>query len=31
MFEDRVIRRIIAPKTDDLAGGWRKVYTSELL
>jgi hypothetical protein len=30
MFENWVLRRIFAPKRDDVTGGWRKLYNEEL-
>jgi hypothetical protein len=26
VFESRVLRRIFGPKTDEVTGGWRKLY-----
>jgi hypothetical protein len=31
VFENRVLKRIFVPKTDELIGGWRKLYNEELL
>jgi hypothetical protein len=28
--ENRVLRRIFAPKMDEVTGGWRKLHTEEL-
>jgi hypothetical protein len=30
VFEKRVLRRIIGPKTDEVTGEWRKLHTEEL-
>jgi hypothetical protein len=30
VFENRVLRRIFAPKRDEIVGGWRKLYNEEL-
>jgi hypothetical protein len=30
VFENRVLRRIFGPKTDELTGGWRKLHNEEL-
>jgi hypothetical protein len=30
VFENRVLRRIFAPKRDELTGDWRKLYNEEL-
>jgi hypothetical protein len=30
VFENRVLRRIFAPKREDMAGGWRKLHNEEL-
>jgi hypothetical protein len=30
MFENRVLRRIFAPKKDEVTGGWRKLHNEEL-
>jgi hypothetical protein len=30
-FENRVLRRIFGPKTDEVTGEWRKLYSRELL
>ena len=29
MFENRVLRRIVGPKRDELTRGWRKVHNEE--
>jgi hypothetical protein len=29
-FENRVLRRIFRPKTDEVTGGWRKLHNVEL-
>jgi hypothetical protein len=29
VFENRVLRRIVGPKRDDVTGGWRKLYNEE--
>jgi hypothetical protein len=29
-FENRVLRRIIGPKRDEVTGGWRKLHNEEL-
>jgi hypothetical protein len=29
-FENRVLRRIFGPKSDEVTGGWRKRYNEEL-
>jgi hypothetical protein len=29
VFENRVLRRIIEPKRDEMTGGWRKLYNVE--
>jgi hypothetical protein len=29
VFENRVLRRIFGPKTDEVTGGWRKLYNEE--
>jgi hypothetical protein len=29
-FENRVLRRILAPKRDEVTGGWRKLHNEEL-
>jgi hypothetical protein len=31
VFENRVLRRIFGPKTDEVTGGWRKLYNGEQL
>jgi hypothetical protein len=30
MFENRVLRREIGPKRDEVTGGWRKLHNEEL-
>jgi hypothetical protein len=30
VFENRVLRRILGPKIDEVTGGWRKVHNEEL-
>jgi hypothetical protein len=30
VFENRVLRRIFGPKTDEVTGGWRKLHNEEL-
>ena len=30
MFENRVLRRIVGPKRDEVAGEWRKLHNEEL-
>jgi hypothetical protein len=30
VFENRVLRRILGPKRDELTGGWRKLHNKEL-
>jgi hypothetical protein len=30
VFENRVLRRIIGPKRDEVVGGWRKLHNEEL-
>jgi hypothetical protein len=30
VFENRVLRRIFAPKRDEVTGGWRKLYNEGL-
>jgi hypothetical protein len=30
MFENRVLRRIFAPKRDEVTGEWRKLHIEEL-
>jgi hypothetical protein len=30
MFENRVVRRIFGRKTEEAAGGWRKLHNEEL-
>jgi hypothetical protein len=30
VFENRVLRRIIVPKGDEVKGGWRKLHSEEL-
>jgi hypothetical protein len=29
VFENRVLRRIFGPKTDEVRGGWRKLHNEE--
>jgi hypothetical protein len=29
-FENRVLRRILGPKRDEVTGGWRKLHAEEL-
>jgi hypothetical protein len=29
-FENRVLRRILGPKRDEVTGGWRKLHNEEL-
>jgi len=29
MFENRVLRRIFAPKEEEVVGGWRRLYKEE--
>jgi hypothetical protein len=29
-FENRVLRRILGPKRDEVTGGWRKLHNVEL-
>jgi hypothetical protein len=31
VFENRVLRMILGPKRDEVAGGWREVHNEELL
>jgi hypothetical protein len=31
MFENRVLRRIVGSKRDEVIGGWRKLHKEELL
>ena len=31
VFENRALRRIFEPKTDELTGEWRKLYNKGLL
>jgi hypothetical protein len=31
VFENRVLRRIFAPKTDEITGEWRKLLNEELI
>jgi hypothetical protein len=31
VFENNVLRSILGPKRDELAGGWRKLHNEELL
>jgi hypothetical protein len=30
VFENRVLRRIFGPKTDEVTGDWRKLHNAEL-
>jgi hypothetical protein len=30
VFENRMLRRIFGPKTEEVAGGWGKLYNEEL-
>jgi hypothetical protein len=30
VFENRVLRRIFGPKSDEVTGEWRKLYNEEL-
>jgi hypothetical protein len=30
VFENRVLRRISAPKGEEVAGGWRRLHNEEL-
>jgi hypothetical protein len=30
VFENRVLRRILGPKRDEVTGGWRKLHNEEL-
>jgi hypothetical protein len=30
VFENRVLRRIFGPKTDEVTGGWRNLHNEEL-
>jgi hypothetical protein len=30
VFENRVLRGIFGPKTDEITGGWRKLHNEEL-
>jgi hypothetical protein len=30
VFENRVLRRIFGPKTDEVTGDWRKMHSGEL-
>ena len=30
VFENRVLRKVIGPKTDEATGEWRKVHNDEL-
>jgi hypothetical protein len=30
VFENRVLRRIFAPKRDEMTGGWRKLHNEKL-
>jgi hypothetical protein len=29
VFENRVLRRILGPKKDEVTGGWRKLHNKE--
>jgi hypothetical protein len=31
VFENRLLRRMLGPKRDDVTGGWRKLHNEELL
>ena len=31
MFENRVLRRVFGPKSDEVTGEWRKLYKEELI
>jgi len=31
VFENRALRRIFGPKTDEVSGQWRRLYTEEFL
>jgi len=30
MFENRVLRRILGPNREEVAGGWRRLHNEEL-
>jgi hypothetical protein len=30
MFNNRAMKRLLAPKRDEVSGGWRKLYNKEL-
>jgi hypothetical protein len=30
VFENRVLKRILGPKRDEMTGGWRKLHNEEL-
>jgi hypothetical protein len=30
VFENRVLRRIVGPKRDEVTGGWRRLHKEEL-
>jgi hypothetical protein len=30
VFEDRMLRRLVGPKRDEITGGWRKLHNEEL-
>jgi hypothetical protein len=30
VFENRVLKKILGPKTDDVTGEWRKLHNEEL-
>jgi hypothetical protein len=30
VFENKVLRRILGPKRDEMTGGWRKLHNEEL-
>jgi hypothetical protein len=30
VFENRVLRKVIEPKRDEVTGGWRKLHNEEL-
>jgi len=30
MFENRVLRRVFGPKTDEVVGEWRRLHNEEL-
>jgi hypothetical protein len=31
VFENRVLRRILGPKRDEVTGGWRKLHNEEMV